>query len=111
MTVHTRNLREDVTHWPISGSDGYGGFTFATPIKLKGRWEEKAVLFLSANNEEQVSEAVVYIDADVVAGDYLGRGDLTATADPTTIDGPYRIRQRMKVTDLRNLTAIRTAFL
>lgn len=111
MTLITRQLKEDVTHWPINGTDGYGGFTFATPIKLKGRWEDKAVLFLDANNEEHVSESIVFISADVVVGDYLGRGDLTDTADPTTISGPRRIRQRQKTTDLRNLQSIRKAFL
>lgn len=111
MTLDTRHLREDVTHWPISGSDGYGGFTFNSPVKLKGRWEEKAVLFLSANNEEQVSEAVVFVDTEVAAGDYLGRGDLTATSDPTTIADTRRIRQYQRTTDLRNLRSIRKAYL
>jgi hypothetical protein len=111
MTILTRNLREDVTHWPLTGTDGYGGFTYGTPVKIVGRWEEKAVLFLNADNEEVISEAIVYLDTDVAPGDYLGQGDLAATADPTTIDGPKRIRQRQKTTDLRNLLAIRKAFL
>ncbi len=111
MSVLSRNLNQDVTHWPNTGSDGYGGFTFGTPVKVDGRWEDKAVLFVGPNNEEEVSEAVVLLVTDINVGDYLGEGDLTATADPTTIAGPYRIRQRQKVTDLRNLEALRTAFL
>jgi len=111
MTRLTRNLREDVTHWPLTGTDGYGGFTYATPVKLKARWEDRAVLFVNANNEEVVSQAIVYLGVDISEGDYLGQGDLTATSDPTTLSGTYRIRQRHKTTDLRNLLALRKAFL
>lgn len=111
MTVITRNLKHDVTHWPLTGSDGYGGFLYGTPVKVKGRWEEKAVLFVTPGNEEVVSQAIVYLATDITEGDYLGQGDLTATADPTTLQGTYRIRQRHKTTDLRNLIALRKAFL
>jgi len=111
MTLISRNLKEDVTHWPLTGSDGYGGFTYDPPVKLKGRWEEKAVLFLNADNEEVVSQAIVYLGVDIAQGDYLGLGDLTATNDPTTISDTYRIRQRHRTTDLRNLISLRKAFL
>ena len=111
MTLLTRHLREDITHWPATGSDGYGGFTFGTPVKIKGRWEERAVLFINADQEESVSESIVYLGTDIAVGDYLGQGDLVATPDPTTISGPRRIRQRQKTTDLRNLLSIRKAFL
>ena len=110
MTVLTRLLREDVTHWPLTGSDGYGGFTYGTPVKVKGRWEEKAVLFINDDQEEKVSEAIVFLETDIAVGDYLGQGNFVATPDPTTIVGPKRIRQRQKTTDLRNLLAIRKAF-
>lgn len=111
MTALTRHMKQDVTHWPVTGSDGYGGFTYGTAVKLKGRWEDKAVLFLTNDREEQVSQAVVYLATDIAVGDYLGLGDLTATNDPTTIDDTYRVRQRHKSTDLRNLVAIRKVFL
>lgn len=107
----TRNMNEDVTHWSVTGTDGYGGFTFGTPIKLSGRWEEKAELFLDINNEEVISSAIVFVSADVSIGDYLGQGDLTATSDPTTLSGPHRIRQNSKISDLRNLSVLRKAFL
>ncbi len=111
MTLETRHLKEDVTHWPIAGSDGYGGFTFGTPVKLNGRWEGRKELFLAPDGEEAISRAVVYVSADVIEGDYLGLGDLTATADPTDIANTYRIRNYMKQSDLRNLQSIRKAFL
>ena len=111
MTIISRNLHEDVTHWPVTGSDGYGGFTYGTAVKVKGRWEEKAELFLTNDREEKVSSVVAYLGVDVDEGDYLGLGDLTATNDPTTIADTFRIQQRHRTTDLRNLLSIRKAFL
>jgi len=108
-----RNLRHDVTHWPMTGSDGFGGFLFGAPVLLKGRWETKAELFQSTNNEEEISQSVVYLQTDISIGDYLGLGDhaTTPVANPTSLTSAHRIRQRNKTTDLRNLTSLRKAFL
>lgn len=111
MSMVTRHLREDVTHWPVIGSNGYGGFTFDPPVKLKGRWEDKAVLFRTLDNEEEVSNAILYLADDVAVGDYFGQGDLTATADPTDLSTTFRARGYNKVTDLRALQALRKVFL
>ena len=111
MTIATRHLRQDVTQWPVTGSDGYGGFTYGAPVLLKGRWEDKAVLFLTLENEEVVSNAIVYLSVDIAVGDYFGLGDLTATNDPTSLPATYRSRQYHKSTDLRALQSIRRIFL
>jgi len=106
-----RNMHDDVTHWPFGGSDGFGGFTFGTPIKFKARWEDKNVLFLTLSGEEEVSNAVVYVPQSVDIGDYLGLGDLTASPDPTAISGPNRVRGYNRSTDLRGLHEIMKAIL
>ncbi len=111
MSQVSRQLNEDVTHWPVTGSNGYGGFTFGTPIKLKGRWEDKAVIFRTLENEEVVSNAIVYLATDIDVGDYFGRGDLTATLDPTTLDDAFRSRNYHRSTNLRALEALRKVFL
>ncbi len=111
MTVITRHLREDVTHWPVTGSDGYGGFTYGAAVKFKGRWEDKAELFITNDREEKVSRAIVYTAVAVDEGDYLGRGDLTATNDPSTLADTFRVRLPQRTTDLRNLLSIHKAFL
>lgn len=111
MTFTTRHMKEDVTHWPVTGTDGFGGFTYGTPILLKGRWEEKATLFLTNDNEERVSSAIVYLSEGVEAGDYLGYGDSEAVADPTTLTSAHRIMQRFRTTDLRALTQLWKVFL
>lgn len=111
MTMISRMLKEDVTRWPNTGSNGYGGFTFGTPIILKGRWEDKAELFRTLENEEEVSSAIVFLESDIVVGDYFARGDETATSDPTTLSTAFRSRNYHRTTDLRNLNALRKVFL
>ena len=104
-----RDLRQDVTHWTTT-PDGFGGFTFGVPTALKGRWEDKATLFRDTKGEEVTSESVVYLDTDVVVGDYLFLG-VSAAADPTTVAGARQIRQFFKTPDLRVLDHERKAFL
>jgi hypothetical protein len=106
-----RYMHDDVTHWANAGSDGFGGFTFGTPVTFKGRWEDKNILFLTASGEEETSNAIVYVPQAVDIGDYLGFGDLTADADPTAVDGPQRVRGYNRSTDLRGLNQIMKAIL
>lgn len=109
MAFYTRHLRQDVTHWPVTGTDGFGGFTLAAPVLLAGRWEDKAEQFRTATEEEETSNSIVYLEVDVDIGDYLAEGDHTAVANPTEVG--HRVRQRNRTTDLSNLTSLRKVFL
>jgi hypothetical protein len=107
-------MKDTVTHWSVTGTDGFGGFTFAAPTLLSGRWEEKAELFKDLDNEEHVSKAIVYVSEAVEIGDYLALGDhvTVPVADPTSLTlGSFRIMQRNRSTDLRALKSIRKVFL
>lgn len=108
-------LKDDVTYWPVTGSNGFGGFTFGPPVLMKGRWEEKQELFLTPSGEEVLSQGIVYTDIDMPIGDYCMLGDLTGAVDPTLLspsDGrAHRIRQRNRTTDLRGMTVLYKVFL
>lgn len=97
----------EITHWPITGSNGFGGFTFGVPTLLEGRWEEKTVKFMAASGEELTSKSIAYVEVDIDVGDYLALGDHTLTADPTTIDTAFRCESFQKVTDLRAVETVR----
>lgn len=109
------NLRDhpnDITYWAIATQDGYGGYTFPAPVVVKGRWEEKQELFRDAKGDEAMSQAIVYVDTDVVLRGYLAEGDQTATADPTQLPGQaYEIKQYLKIPDLRGNEVERKAIL
>ncbi len=108
-----RNLRDDVTHWPVTGSDGFGGFTYGNPVLLPGRWEDQSIQFVTDNMEEAISTAIVYLNTDVDVGDYLGFGDHATVpiANPTSLTTAHRIRQRHRTTDLRRMQSLRKVFL
>ena len=112
MSLASRNLHEDITHWPYAGPDTYGGYAaFNTAVVIKGRWEDADKLNEESTTREEVSEAVVYTVVDVQIGDFLARGDQTAQSDPTTVAGAWKVRDYSRMTDLRNLNTIRKAML
>lgn len=111
MSLATRNLKDDVTYWTVTGANGYGGYNFATPALVKGRWEERAEQFRDPDNEEHVSQSVVYLTLELQVGDYICKGDQTATADPTSLSGARPIMQKSSVTDLRRLNSVHKVML
>ena len=109
MIAPVRNLKTDITYW-ASTPDGFGGFTFGTPVALKGRWEQRTELFRNATGEEEVSEAIVFVSSDVAINGYLFEGTSIA-ADPTLLADAKLIKQFVRIPDLRNLSHDRRAFL
>lgn len=95
----SRFYKTKITHWAVQ-SDNHGGFTFSTPTILKGRWEQRIDNVISPDGEEFVSKANVWVASDVSVGDYLYLGESVA-ADPTTLDGAYRVQVFGKVPDIR----------
>ncbi len=107
-----RNLKQTITHW-VSTPDGVGGFSFAAPVTMLGRWSEKNELFRDMDGDEIVSQVTALLEEDVAITDYIALGDQTATADPVVAElaGAHAVRQFNKTPDLRQLTNSRKAFL
>lgn len=79
----------NVTYWAAT-PDGYGGFSFASPLTIKGRWQDTVMDTINNQGEAIVSRAIVYVNTDVEVNGYLAQGDLD-DIDPTLIDGAHRI--------------------
>lgn len=110
MSWLNRGLNDDVTYWAPGTPDGYGGYAYAAPVKLKGRWEDRQDLFLDDRGEERKAEGVVYVDRDVETEGYLFLGKSSAT-DPTTVAGAREVRQYRKLRSLTGRTTVRKAWL
>lgn len=109
-----RHFRDDITWWEVTGDNGYGGFKFAAPKLLKGRWEDRPENFINPNGDEVTSNAMVYLDREVSVEDYLVRGDHTDTDDPMKLfntNRPWQARQVRRTTNLRNVTTEYKVFL
>lgn len=103
---------DKITHW-VATPDGYGGYTFALPTVLDGRWEAKSERFLSDAGKETISKAIAYLSADVFTEDYLMFGE-TSEANPTNLtDGKvaFQVGRFDKTPDLRNLEYRRKAYM
>jgi hypothetical protein len=66
-----RVLKQKALYWGTPQSDGYGGFTFALPIVVEVRWEDRVENYIDASGETKVSQAIVYLLQDVVVGGYF----------------------------------------
>jgi len=105
-----RALNQVVTHWGTT-PDGFGGFAFTAPAALNGRWQKKReVIDRFGAGQEYVSTAQVFIDVDIIEGDYLFEG-ASAISDPSTLDGAFQVKKYEAVTDLRNIEVTRKAWL
>lgn len=109
MIAPVRNLRADITYWATT-PDGFGGFTSAAPVTMKGRWEGRNELFRTITGEQVVSAAIVFVESDVDINGYLFEG-VSTVADPTLVSGAMQIKQFVRIPDLRNLSHDRRAFL
>lgn len=109
-----KNLRQTAVYWGSPAPDGYGGHTFADPIEIKVRWEEKTVLFIDAEGKENRSRAIVYVDRDVSLGGYLFLGtldDLDSSQNPLTTNNTWEIRNFQKIPTLKGIAWYRKAIL
>ena len=109
MSFTTRNLNETCTFWGAT-ADGYEGYVFTAPVHMLCRWEERGELFMNTQGEQEVSNAVVHLAADVSLGGYLYRGESDAL-DPTSVSGAFRIKRFNKITALRAMAVSRVAYL
>ena len=106
----TRALVDDATVWTVS-PDGFGGDTFAAPVTVKCRWEDRTEEYFSQlDQNQQVSRSIVFLAQSASVGDYLFQG-ISAALDPTVVAGAYKIRRFDKVPNLRNLLVQRKAYL
>lgn len=99
MTPYTRNMRHDATYWATAGNAPGGGVTYATPVAIKCRWQDKRELVRSVDGQEVTSSAVVYVDRALVDKGYLFLGT-SAGANPLQVAGAREIIARGSSPDL-----------
>lgn len=104
------SYRQTATYWGSPTPDGSGGHTYASPVALTVRWEQRAMEERSPENQVFVSLAVVYVQEDVDIGGYLYLGTSVAS-DPTSVSDAFEIKQFRKIPNLRGTQYERRAIL
>lgn len=110
---------QTAVYWGSPVADGYGGKTFADPVEIDCRWEnrvEKITRVGDRLGEEVISRARVFVTQDVeeLGWLYLGElDDLDSNPDnPKEIAGAYEIIRFDKIPEHRSTTEfVRKAYL
>jgi len=102
MTWTTDNLRESITYWEPTEVDNFGDPSFAAPVGVKAKWEDRTELFINAEGREERSHSVVYVDTDLLKGGFLLRDTSTVT-DPLSVTGAFMIKDVRKISDFENV--------
>jgi hypothetical protein len=105
-----KSLLQTATYWASPIADGYGGYTFTTPVTIDCRWLLKQELFIDAKGKEKVSAAVVLLGQDVSLGGYLYLGTSTES-NPKDVDSSFEIRGFAKIPDIKGTSFLRKAWL
>jgi hypothetical protein len=91
--IENRFFTGRATYWPRDEDDGYGGWSYGSPIRYAVRWEEWVEERFDAKGDRFVSKAIVWLPEEVAAGGYLYDGLPLLANDPTTLDEAFVIRQ------------------
>ena len=110
MSILTAYQLQDATWWARGAPDGFGGFTFATPVALKVRWEQRTELATDEEGNEFVARSRVYLPQDIEVDDYLFLG-ISTVSDPKSVDGSHRVRDFRRIPDLFNTDVERRVLL
>ena len=117
-----RVATQTAVYWGTPVEDGHGSRTFADPVEISCRWEDRVEKISRVGTggrlgEELNSTARVFVTQDVDEQGWLYLGDLDdldsdEEADPETADGAYEI-QRFDKSPVLGATNkfIRTAYL
>ena len=110
MSWITAHHNQDVTYWAKSGKDASGDPSFATPVAIKARWEERAVAFTNFRGEAGSSMALAFLGQTVTIGGFLFLGT-SAVASPFSVVGSLEIQGISDVPSLEGNVSERKAFL
>lgn len=102
---------QTATYWSNPVIDGYGTRSFATPVLIKCRWEDRTGLTIQKEGELINSRAVVYPEQDVAIGGYLYLGDATTTADPQDLPTAYLVQDFKSIPSVNGRITLRKAIL
>jgi hypothetical protein len=88
-------LNQTLTYWaPGSSPDGFGGVSFAAPVLVRCRWQNKHQLMRRPDGEEFSSIAIIYPAIELREKGYVALGSFLATVNPRTLtDVAFEVRQ------------------
>ena len=121
MSIISRMRKQTAVYWAPESEESAGDDfdDFGLPqvtigVEISVRWEDRTEEFIDAEGMRQLSNAIVYVDQDVIIGGILMLGELTDITDAVNIkenDGAWEIRRFDKLPIIRATEFLRTAYL
>ena len=84
----TRKLNQTAIYWSSPVPDGYGGYTYGTPVDIAVRWEDKQELFIDLQAKERISNAIIYKETALDLNGYLYLGTIASLDSGTDLTNP-----------------------
>lgn len=117
MGIITRMRKQKAIYWAMSGKDEFNVQTFADPVEIACRWEDKQQVLVGPDGEEFSSSSMIYVDRDMFAGDYLKLGELEEDSSSAGDDSPlhddlaFRVRLFSKVPNFKATEFLRISYI
>lgn len=89
-------LNQVCTYWQRTGVDGFNQPSFAAPVTIVCRWEDRSQRIQNDEGVDVMSKARVFLAQDIAVGDYLALG-LYAGANPRTVADAHIVLQFAKI--------------
>lgn len=108
-----RFFKQTAVLWSGRTNDKYGKPSFANQTEINCRWEDRQEKFVDANKREVLSRAVVYVDREVLPGEYLWLGLIgdAPESDPLLIPSAHEVRASGAIPSVDAGTTLRKAWL
>lgn len=114
MSLITRMRKQAAVYWAPSGLDRFGQPSFAAPVELTVRWEDRVGEFRDPQGELVSYTTIVYVGQDVLLGGRFLLGDMTSAisaSEPSDNVGAQEIKAFSKVPNIRATEFLRQAYL
>jgi hypothetical protein len=93
----TDMMNQSATYWAPAANDGFGGVGYAAPVVIACRWQVTSRLIKTAEGQEIMSSATVYLAAPVAEKGYLLLGDVTDEVDSDGFSDPGEYDDAMQI--------------
>ena len=97
-----QNFNQVLTYWGSPSRDGFGGSSYASPILLECRWEEKMTQFTTPVGVMKTSKAEIFVNQPLDIGGFIILGDHTDQTLPGDVNA-FQIEQSMEIPNLRTI--------
>ena len=99
MDTITNVCKQTAVYWGAPIDDGYGGYSYDSPVEIACRWENKIQSVQAFDGEIVISPIQVYVLQDVELKGLLYLGsldDLDSDLSPTSVEA-YSIKMFQKI--------------